>query len=1410
MRMSVRESWSWTRRWSSLLCLVTLALSARSASSAQEFTFEVDRSTDSSSSVDDPPPDDFFPDPPSLDEDDEDLSLVPRASPPGHPVSTSRRLEDVAPPGVCGQMIKNRYGRDPKNPVRAWLPLRSKLQGGLPGTQDFIKSFRSYARTGIHSGPAQYIDAGSECFKQVGRQMIFTARVKLKRNGREYACSTSQWNRPNTCPLFSFRLMFPDNSPAKWFNSWNQGLRGRGWQVPGWNLYSTTFTVDADLSRASQLYFMMRGPPKGAEILLTNISLLPYDPPTNAPTTATPTKAPVTPDPTASPTARPTYYRYVGPDAYVANAGCELNVENGDFERDGEDPSPWTVNGGGVLRIVSPGDGGSAHALSHTGRARSDMGPRYTLNAKCLRPNSSIMVKARIKVRVPSGGGGRERRLEDTDATNATETTVTGTNATETESDIAGTNETVAEPESDASGATNETETEAQTETEPETDAGNNETTAETESDSSGTNETETVESESEASTNETETESLTGGTNETESVESETESSTNQTETETTTETDGGANETEAVESDTDAGANETNAETESDAEGGTTDTETDNSVVIVNDDTVPTVTEPYVCDPLGPSNASCPVLTLHTIYDHHGEEHSYHANMELGAFDANDYNDFQTVFTVSDRFEEDADTAKVHMYFERVPAGYEILLDDVSVQEFQPIPASNIVDEGNDSFDLSDCEVIVKNGDAELGDTSGWQARLGGHLTIRPEGADSTNYSFQHSARTSFIMGPRHVLKTECFTPNMLYDFEAKIKLLDEYGEPFACDKTHTWIDDLSCPVLTFQIENSAGVKNWYYFGNEDLRPWEPEFWNTFRTKFAVTDDMVGAQRAHFYIERPRAGVTLVVDQIVISRDCTKLIVGGDAEDESLIGWRVHNGAGGYVGIHPGGAGGSKFAYGHFGRKDKGGGPGLELDVGCLVNGTTYEFSAMLRLLDEYDNNEYVACNRYLAWGDPDFCPLMSITFKDGTSAFTKNYDNMIPLTFVADDWNSYTARFTVTEEMQAMKTAVLVFKGVRPGLAILYDDVKLEVYEDLPPPGCSSLVINGDFEDGDLTGWDRYHSGTFQILDYGAEGTSKSLLTVERTLPGAGPEYNLDTRCLVEGREYLFKAKMKLLDKDGNFFACDRKAPVFNNPLSCPYVSIHMVDATGKQTVKHHMDEAPSAWSAADWNEYSFRFTVSHELGRSLKAMVVFKGIAVEVGLVLDRVTLELYEPPTANCGQLVSNTNAELGTLTGWTVHTGGVIDIVEGGALGSDHAFQSHMRTLVSHGPMQYLPVECLDEGRVYDLYLHLKLLDENDQPFACDKGANWNTPLTCPLVSLNVHANGKTTRGHASNEYGAPWKADEFNQYHAEITITTEMAEADEVALFVQGPRSGVKILYDNVSMKLKSGGAFS
>jgi hypothetical protein len=467
-------------------------------------------------------------------------------------------------------------------------------------------------------------------------------------------------------------------------------------------------------------------------------------------------------------------------------------------------------------------------------------------------------------------------------------------------------------------------------------------------------------------------------------------------------------------------------------------------------------------------------------------------------------------------------------------------------------------------------------------------------------------------------------------------------------------------------------------------------------------------------------------------------------------------------------------------------------------------MVLGNQYEFIAYFKLIDELNGNAPFHCNKNAPWGADDFCPLFAITLVDanGQHGNARNYFNLDPSAWNATGFNRYSALFPVDEELATAQEAWILIKGPRAGIAVLMDNIEIRIYEP-PEQNCDAIISNGDFEQGSMEGWHIRDGGggALSILNQGAEGSSKSLMLVERQAIGAGIKYDLNTTCLVEGKRYNFRTFHRLFVEDTmEPFVCDRSKG-FGDPLQCPLLGFD-ITVNGTRSVAYYGNDHPAVFEADQWNEYQTIFTVSHEMATADSAFLMFQGATPGINIDIDRVSMNVYEPPTANCQQLVVNNNAEHGVLQGWKINGPGGISIREGGSQGSANSFVMTHRTEIRSGPRQDLPTFCLSRlDDTYTFNADMKLLDEDGNEFACDKSAMWNTALTCPLLTFELNHPDGTKRIHRGNEYGGTWMANEWNQFRATLTVTQDIVEANSLFFYFQGPAPGVSVVFDNVSL---------
>jgi len=428
---------------------------------------------------------------------------------------------------------------------------------------------------------------------------------------------------------------------------------------------------------------------------------------------------------------------------------------------------------------------------------------------------------------------------------------------------------------------------------------------------------------------------------------------------------------------------------------------------------------------------------------------------------------------------------------------------------------------------------------------------------------------------------------------------------------------------------------------------------------------------------------------------------------------------------------------------------------------------------------------------------------CPIVKIVYYDGSTGkkdtFTlENDDNS---RWDTDGFNRYHANFEVTGKLANANRAYFIFQGPPGGIDIIFDDTELQVLED---PGCSELIKGGDFESSvDTLGWSVEDSGEIDSFGQGFN-SSNSIIVSQRTVTSDGPRVRLPFMCLLEGNNWVFTAYMKLVDEDQNPYKCDKSAE-YGEPQACPTVVIEINHRHGFHQI-YVNDIANDEWLIDDWNAYTGRFTVSNELANAESAFIKIKGPGPGVSIILDGVsTSRQFEADDhVDCSQLIKTTNAVGGLTAGWFNNGGGSIDIIAGGDSGNSKAFVHTGRTAIQFGPGQVLDRKCLEKDMKYEINAKFKLRDELGNFVGCDKSKPWKDENYCLIMTyvMTLPRVKSQVRDHIGNEYGGGWVRDEFNSFKSILTVTPDMAKAKEIYFYFQGPRAGVDIIFDNVSMK--------
>merc|ERR1712071_530390 len=96
----------------------------------------------------------------------------------------------------------------------------------------------------------------------------------------------------------------------------------------------------------------------------------------------------------------------------------------------------------------------------------------------------------------------------------------------------------------------------------------------------------------------------------------------------------------------------------------------------------------------------------------------------------------------------------------------------------------------------------------------------------------------------------------------------------------------------------------------------------------------------------------------------------------------------------------------------------------------------------------------------------------------------------------------------------------------------------------------------------------------------------------------------------------------------------------------------------------------------------------------------------------------------------------------------------------------------------------------------------MKLVTEDGSPCNCSKAIGYNHPESCPLFGFELKKSGVTSTKLYGNEDPSIFSSYEWNSYRAIFTVPHEISTSDSSFFMVMGPRPGVGIMVDKVSLE--------
>lgn len=564
-------------------------------------------------------------------------------------------------------------------------------------------------------------------------------------------------------------------------------------------------------------------------------------------------------------------------------------------------------------------------------------------------------------------------------------------------------------------------------------------------------------------------------------------------------------------------------------------------------------------------------------------------------------EFNFYHTVINVD---EELSSARSAYLYIKGPPSGIDILFDDLQMGLYFP--------------EERGCKEIVYNGDGEKGIVE-WTTS-GGTVQRFEDGNNGTT-AVAHYGRTEYTNSLHHKIDPSCLVEGTHYVLKAHIKLFDESMQPYRCNRLASYGDDDYCALVSLYVVLPNGITP-IHIPNGSPTDWNATEWNVYRADFVVDVNLAQAKSAQIMLRGPKAGVTLVVDDLSIEkyvppvRGCDELLANNDLEDFDMNAWEAYGGA---TRLNDGGSFSSASAILHFNRPSRTSGMKQKIDTSCLVEKKMYQFSAHFQLFNETGGAFYCDCDA--KWGDIDYCMILGVHYKIGNAKEKVLYfTNGFPSGWVAEEFNFFSTVVTIPAELSMATEAYIVIKGPRAGVSILSDMIEFKEYTP-PTRKCGQMIRNPNAEAGDLMGWSSYMGGYFSFYEY--EQGKIAYKYYSRKKIQSGPRQYLDTSCFQARMKYELDGLFRLLLGDEPL-GCDKEAP-WRDARYCLLATIEYLPKRGKVKRLHVGNSYSRPWQKDKWNTFRGAFLVPADLEGARSAFIYFQGLRASASIVFDHITL-----------------------------------------------------------------------------------------------------------------------------------------------------------------------------------------
>ena len=207
-----------------------------------------------------------------------------------------------------------------------------------------------------------------------------------------------------------------------------------------------------------------------------------------------------------------------------------------------------------------------------------------------------------------------------------------------------------------------------------------------------------------------------------------------------------------------------------------------------------------------------------------------------------SNLYHGWELMFGIMTVTEKQAAHNRMYTFLSGPHHSMNVIFDDVSIVPFQ-----------------RSCDMILMNGDFEIGDSRFWEPSNGNFIlmNISSQGASTSNYSIaiEPKEKSSYTGSSiRQKIDVKCLRENQDLVIKAKLKLLDsaDLEKGFECDPREWNMGKSShCPSISITGKNceEGNVDNLYW--NEiETSYWDPNEFNEFQAVFQVQSNLISCQ--------------------------------------------------------------------------------------------------------------------------------------------------------------------------------------------------------------------------------------------------------------------------------------------------------------------------------------------------------------------------------------------------------------------------------------------------------------------------------------------------------------------------------------------------------------------------------